>query len=124
MSPVRIPSLTIQASNRRTGSVSVGWARSSRRAASAFMTTALIGWLISAIDADSCPRIPTVRGRQLRLSFVTARRAVARGLLRGAPRPFGGNGAGLAYGVGHGTPPNLGGVAAPGGRFLRADLKN
>ena len=59
MSPVRIPSLTIQASNRRTASVSVGWARSSRRAASAFMTTALIGWLISAIDADSCPRNAT-----------------------------------------------------------------
>jgi GAF domain-containing protein len=35
-----------------------------------------------------------------------------------------GNGAGRVYGLGHGTPPNLGGVAAPGGRFLRADLKN
>jgi len=35
-----------------------------------------------------------------------------------------GNGAGFVYGVGHGTPPNLGGVAAPGRRFLRADLKN
>ena len=30
-----------------------------RRAASAFMTTALIGWLISAIDADSCARNAT-----------------------------------------------------------------
>ena len=32
---------------------------------------------------------------------------------------------GLVYGAGHGTPPpSLGGVAASGGRFLRADLKN
>ena len=52
---------------------SVGWARSSRRAASAFMTTALIGWLISATDADSCPERDPVRGCQLRLSFVTSR---------------------------------------------------
>jgi hypothetical protein len=54
MLPVRIPSSTIQASSRRTASVFVGWASSSRRADSAFMMTALTGWLISAIDADSC----------------------------------------------------------------------
>ena|SRR5580692_11223638 len=36
-----------------------------------------------------------------------------------------GNSGGLVYGAGHGTPPpSLGGVAASGGRFLRADLKN
>jgi hypothetical protein len=67
-----------------------------------------------------------VRVRQLRLGLVTSRLAVARGLLRGAPRRLGllrdddgrrvrveplgkpgcGNGAGRVYGVGHGTPPN------------------
>src|ERR1700748_3863291 len=59
MSPARIPSLAKKASNRWTASVPVGWARSSRRAASAFMTTALIGWLISPIDAESFARNAT-----------------------------------------------------------------
>src|ERR1700733_1205129 len=35
------------------------------------------------------------------------------------------NSGGLVYDAGHGTPPpNSGGVAASGSRFLRADLKN
>jgi hypothetical protein len=62
MSLVRIPSLTIHASNRRMPSLSGGWSRSSLKAASAFMTTALIVWPISAIDTDSCSGIASAGG--------------------------------------------------------------